>query len=249
MGGGGGIAGIVLGGIAFLICCGSVAFCWYRRNQPERGMTKLSRADTKPLPEGGPKSSVIGWHAEWQAVKWKEKRERWFTPSEKEKYASSLDYAGGRSPSVLGVPPLALKGACATPTPGGGGVHKKSTQMALPISSQPPLPPHGTMAAGLTGWRGPGGGLDAVVHQAAAMESFDEDAEDVVAPEASFERRRGAHRLTAHGTPMGAALGSISVDGGRMTEEVSSGGGSCAVTPPMANTPPIEGGGIRLFRI
>ena len=77
------------------------------------------------------------------------------------------------------------------------------------------------------------------------MESFDEDAEDVVAPEASFERRRGAHRLTAHGV----AMGSISVDGGRMTEEASSGGGSCAVTPPMGNTPPIEGGGIRLFRI
>ena len=62
---------------------------------------------------------------------------------------------------------------------------------------------------------------------------------------ASFERRRGAHRLTAHGV----AMGSISVDGGRMTEEASSGGGSCAVTPPMGNTPPIEGGGIRLFRI
>ena len=51
--------------------------------------------------------------------------------------------------------------------------------------------------------------------------------------------------LTAHGV----AMGSISVDGGRMTEEASSGGGSCAVTPPMGNTPPIEGGGIRLFRI
>ena len=145
------------------------------------------------------------------------------------------------------MPPLALNkgGACAT-TPGGGGVHKKSTQMALPISSQPPLPPHGTMAAGLTGWRGPGGGLDAVVHQAAMSPVDDaEEGEDVVAPEASFERRRGAHRLTAHGV----AMGSISVDGGRMTEEVSSGGGSCAVTPPMGNTPPIEGGGIRLFRI
>ena len=128
-------------------------------------------------------------------------------------------------------------------------MHKKSTQMALPISSQPPLPPHGTMAAGLTGWRGPGGGLDAVVHQAAMSPVDDaEEGEDVVAPEASFERRRGAHRLTAHGTPM-APLGSISVDGGRMTDEAVIGGGSCAVTPPMANTPPIEGGGIRLFRI